>query len=110
MTSALPLLDSASIVPDAKVAFTYVWHIIGAENIVFGVALLIMAFWKNRSEIRFAAWLIIALLAVRWVVITGVTLANGSSVMSLIPDMIAILAVIILLWLGTKVKDRIPDR
>ncbi len=107
MSSALPMLDNAAMAHDTKVAFTYVWHIIGVENIVFGIALLIMAFRKNRSEVRFAAWLIIALLAMRWVVITSVTLANGSSVMQLIPDTIAILAVITLLWFGTRLKDRV---
>jgi hypothetical protein len=110
MSSALPLLDNAALTHDTKVAFTYVWHIIGVENAVFGIALLIMAFRKNQTEVRFAAWLIIALLAMRWVVITSVTLANGSNVMQLIPDTIAILAVITLLWFGTKVKDRISDR
>ena len=104
------MLDNAAMAHDAKVAFTYVWHIIGVENIVFGIALLIMAFQKNQSEVRCAAWLIIALLSMRWVVITSVTLANGSSVMQLIPDTIAILVVITLLWFGTKVKDNVSDK
>ena len=110
ISTTLPVLDNAAMVHDAKVAFTYVWHIIGVENVAFGIALLIMAFRKNRSEVRFAAWLIIALLAMRWVVITSVTLANGSNVIQLIPDTIAILVVITLLWFGTKVKDRVSDR
>lgn len=45
--TSLSSLDNAQIENNTKVAFTYVWHIIGIENLVFGIALLIMTFRKN---------------------------------------------------------------
>jgi zinc transporter ZupT len=93
-----------------KVAFTYVWHIIGIENFVFGIALLIMAFQNKMSKVKFATWLIIMILAMRWIVITLFTLlSNSGNVMPLIPVTAAIFIVIVLLLLGTKVKDKIPN-
>jgi hypothetical protein len=110
MTTTLPILDNVEIGNNTKVAFTYVWHIIGIENLVFGIALLIMAFRKNLSEVKFTAWLIIVILAMRWIVITFITsLNNKSNLKQLIPDTIAIFVVIILLLLGTKVKERISN-
>ena len=110
LATTLPILDNAEIDNNTKVAFTYVWHIIGIENLVFGIALLIMAFWKNTSKVKFTAWLIIVILMMRWMVITFFTLLNNyGSVKQLIPDTIAIFVVIILLLIGTKVKDRISN-
>ena len=110
VATSLQILDSSVIENNTKVAFTYVWHIIGIENLVFGIALLIMAFLKNLSKVKFAAWLIIAILAMRWIVISFFTLSSKSgNVMQLIPDTAAIFVVIVLLLLGTKVKDRIPN-
>ncbi len=108
MATTLPILDSVEIDNNTKVAFTYVWHIIGIENFVFGIALLIMAFRKNLLQVKFAAWLIILILALRWIVITFFTLLNNNgNLKQLIPDTIAIFVVIILLLLGTKVKNKI---
>ncbi len=108
--TSLSSLDNAQIENNTKVAFTYVWHIIGIENLVFGIALLIMAFRKNLLKVKFAAWLIIAILAMRWIVITYFTiLDNSRNLKQLIPDTIAIFVVILLLYLGIKVKDRITN-
>lgn len=105
LTTTLPVINNAAIDGSTKVAFTYVWHIIGIENLVFGIALMIMSVVKNRSEVKFAAWLIIVILFMRWTVIAYFTLMNGhDSITSLIPDTIAIFVVCILLFLGTRVK------
>lgn len=110
MATTLPNLNNAEFENNAKVAFTYVWHIIGIENLVFGIALLIMAFQKNLLKVKFTAWLIIVILAMRWIVITYFTvLNNNGNFKQLIPDTIAIFVVIILLLLGTKVKNRISN-
>jgi len=107
LTTMLPSINNAAIDGSTKVVFTYVWHIIGIENLVFGIALLVMAFVKNRSKVKFAAWLIIAILFMRWTVITYFTLMNGhDSITSLIPDTIAIFVVCLLLFFGTRVKKR----
>lgn len=108
VTTTLQVLDNSVIDDNVKVAFTYVWHIIGIENLVFGIALLIMAFQKGFSKVRFAAWLIVSILALRWIVITSFTLLNNSgNIMQIIPDTVAIFVVITLLALGTRVKDKI---
>lgn len=108
--TSLSSLDNAQIDNNTKVIFTYVWHIIGIENLVFGIALLIMAFRKNLLKVKFTAWLIIMVLAMRWIVITYFTvLNNNDNFKQLIPDTIVIFVVIILLFLGTKVKERISN-
>ena len=110
VSTSLQVLNNSVIENNTKVAFTYVWHIIGIENFVFGIALLIMAFQKKMSKVKFAAWLIIMILAMRWIVITIFTLlSNSGNVMPLIPDTAAIFVVIILLLFGTKVKDKISN-
>ena len=110
VSTSLQLLNNSVIENNTKVAFTYVWHIIGIENLVFGIALLIMAFQKKMSKVKFATWLIIMILAMRWIVITLFTLlSNSGNVMPLVPDTAAIFIVIVLLLLGTKVKDKIPN-
>lgn len=108
IATTLPTLNNVEIESNAKVAFVYVWHIIGIENLVFGIALIIMAFRKNLLKVKFTAWLIIVVLAMRWIVITYFTvLNNNGNLKQLIPDTIAIFVVILLLLLGTKVKDKI---
>lgn len=108
--TTLSSLDNAQIENNTKVVFTYVWHIIGIENLIFGIALLIMAFRKNLLKVKFAAWLIIVILAMRWIVIAYFTvLNNDGNLKQLIPDTIAIFVVIILLLLGIKVKERISN-
>ena len=108
VNTTLQALDSSVIGNSAKVAFKYVWHIIGIENLVFGIALIIMAFQKSLSNLRFAAWLIIAILALRWIVISAFTLMESSGgILQILPDTVAILVVIILLIIGTRVRDKI---
>lgn len=110
VSTSLKELNNSVIENNSKVVFTYVWHIIGIENLVFGVSLLIMAFQKKMSKVKFAAWLIIMILAMRWIVIAFFTLLNNSgNVIPLIPDTAAIFIVIVLLLLGTKVKYKIPN-
>ena len=110
INTSLQILENSLTENNTIIAFTYVWHIIGIENLVFGIALLIMAFQKKMSNVKFAAWLIILILAIRWIVITLFTLLNnGGKVIPLIPDTTAIFVVIVLLSLGTRVKERIPD-
>jgi len=108
ISTNLQILGGSAIEHSAKTAFTYVWHIIGIENLVFGTALLLMAFQKKPSRVKFVAWLIIMILALRWIVIAAFTLSSQTGhVMQILPDTIAILASITLLILGTKRKDTI---
>jgi hypothetical protein len=76
------------------------------ENLIFGIALLIMAFQKDRATVKFTAWLIMVVLIARWIIISVFTLLGNSNLKQLIPDTIAIFVVIILLFFGTKVRVR----
>lgn len=106
LENALPVLDSSEIDSGTKTMFTYVWHIIGIENLVFGIALLIMAFQKNIEEVKFTAWVIVAILIVRWIIITLFTVLHTEvSITDLLPDTIAISIVVVLLLLGSRVKS-----
>ena len=107
IATTLPTLNNVEIDTNTKVACIYVWHIIGVENLIFGIFLLFMAFNKNMSKVKFVAWIIIAILTIRWIVITYFTMSgNNGNIKQLIPDTVAIFVVITLLFLGTKVKDR----
>lgn len=108
VTTTLEALENSVLDDSAKTAFTYVWHIIGIENLVFGIALIIMAFQKSLSKVRFAAWIIIIILALRWIVISTFTMMNtDTGIMQILPDTVAIFVVIILLVLGTRVRDKV---
>lgn len=108
VTTTLAALDNTVMADKFKTTFTYVWHIIGIENLVLGIALIIMAFQKNLSKVRFATWIIISILALRWIVISSFTLiSSNGGIMQIIPDTIAIFVVMILLILGTRVRDKV---
>ena len=108
VNTTLAALENSVMDDSSKTAFTYVWHIIGIENLVFGIALIIMAFQKSLSKVMFAAWMIITILALRWIVISTFTMMNArAGMMQILPDTVAIFVVIILLVLGTRVRDKV---
>nr|WP_102028371.1 hypothetical protein [Salirhabdus sp. Marseille-P4669] len=101
----LPTLDIKAIPMDTQTVLTYVWHIITAENLVFGIAFLYMSFQPEQLKIRIAAWIIAAILIVRLIVILGVTvLLNVSALMDTVVDSIAIVIYVALIILGTNKK------
>lgn len=109
-TVVLPYLNVDTITTDTKTVFFYVWHIITAENLLFGIAFLFMAFYKDLSKVRFTAWIIAILMIVRWVVIFGGTiLYNASGLKNTLLDSIAIIIYVTLIILGIRIKDK-PKR
>lgn len=94
-----PDIKATSI--DIQTVFTYVWHIITIENLVFGIAFMIMSFHTDRSKAEFAAWLITVILIVRLVVIVGVTaFLDVSALSDTLIDSIAIVIYVALIMLG----------
>jgi len=83
---------------------TMTFHIIGIENLVIGVTLIIMAFQKSMEKVEFAAWLIIAILLARWAVISFFTVLNSDFTV-LVIDTVAIATLATLLFLGTRVNN-----
>lgn len=107
LQTMLPILHGSNIDNSTMTVFTYQWHIISAENVVFGIALIIMAFQKNIAKVKVAAWVIAAILFVRGVVTTLVTVLLGiSNVMNLLTSTIAISVLVVLLLLGARIKDK----
>jgi hypothetical protein len=107
LENSLQVLNSVGIDSGTRTVFTYVWHIIGIENLVFGIALIIMAFIKNRDNVKFSALLIIAVLIMRLITILVFTFMDGESgLIDLLIDSIAMIVVIVLLFLGTRMKNK----
>ena len=105
-TIVLPTLNVDTITTDTKTIFFYVWHIITAENTLFGAAFLFMSFHKDLSKVRFTAWLIALLMIVRLIVIVGGTLLyNASGLKNTWVDSLAIIIYVALILLGIRVKD-----
>ncbi len=103
----LPSLNVDKISADTKTTFIYVWHIITAENMLFGLSFLFMSVHKDLSKVRFAAWMIVILMIVRLIVIFGGTLLyNASGLKNTLIDSIAIVIYVSLIVLGTRVKDK----
>ncbi|WP_264847366.1 hypothetical protein [Capnocytophaga catalasegens] len=107
LETAIASLNHSTMDVHNKVVFTYVWHIIGVENLVFGIVLLIMAFCKDTVGAKYIAWFIIAMLVVRWLTIIFFSLLNNiENITAQIPETIVIWAIIILLWFGTKKNNK----
>lgn len=106
-SAVLPKLDISAISMDTRTVFTYVWHIITAENLVFGIAFIFMSFQSERSKTRFAAWMIAAILIVRLLVILGVTAwLDVSALTDTLMDSIAIVIYVALILLGARLKKK----
>jgi hypothetical protein len=107
LDNSLRILNTVEIDSGTRTVFTYVWHIIGIENLVFGIALIIMAFIKNKDNVKFTAWIIIAVLIMRLIIISFFTFVNGESgLIDLLVDSIAMIVVIVLLFFGTRMKNK----
>lgn len=102
---SIPALYTGKLDVNAVTMFRYIWHIITAENFVFGIAFIIMAFYKEIKNVRFSAWLICAILMIRLFVIVGTTLTVvGWQLTNLVIDIIAIIVYVMIILLGTSKK------
>jgi lipid-A-disaccharide synthase-like uncharacterized protein len=52
-----------------KTAFISVWHIIGMESFVFGIAFIIMAFQQNMAKTKYMVLAITVILVLRGIII-----------------------------------------
>jgi hypothetical protein len=106
--TVLPMVNASNIDLTTKAIVFYIWHILTAENFVFGVSFLVMAFYKDLSKVRFTAWLIAVLIPARWGVVFGSTLfKNTNGLPDTLSDLIAIIVYVGLIILGTRVKNKI---
>lgn len=105
-SAILPLIEATGIESTIKTTIFYVWHIISVENLVFGIAFLGMAFHKDQSRVKFAAWTIMSLIAARWLVLFISTfLRDISGIGNVLVDSIAIIIYIGLIILGIRKEN-----
>jgi hypothetical protein len=64
-TSFLPITNASDIDLESKTTIFYIWHIITFENLIFGVAFLVMSFCKDLSKVKFTAWMIALIMIFR---------------------------------------------
>lgn len=103
----LPPLLVNDLALNARITFTYIWHIITAENLAFGIVFIILSFQSEKSKIRFAALILASLLLIRLMVILGVTaFYDASTVANTLIDSIAILIYAAFIILGTRIKKK----
>lgn len=104
-SAVLPKLDVGEIAKDTRTVFTYVWHIITVENLVFGVVFIIMSIQRGAEKVRSAAFMIVWILLARLAVILGVTaFQDASSLPGTLIDSIAIAVYIAIILLGIRMK------
>jgi hypothetical protein len=102
----LPILDLPTISAETKTIYIYIWNIITAENLVFGIAFLVMSQYKDLSKVRFTALVIAAMLIIRLIIINVTTLVyNPTGVNSTMIDSVAIAVYVVLIVLGTRVNN-----
>jgi len=107
LKNTLNVLNNTAIDRGTITIFTYVWHIIGAENVVIGIALIIISFIKNRENTKFTVWVIMAISITRLIIICIFTFLNNESKLSeILIDSIAMIVIIVLLFFGTKIKNK----
>jgi len=104
--TALPTLHGSDIGIDIITVFTFQLHMIGVQDLLYGIAAIVMAFQKDLSKVKFAAWLLTAILIARWAIMALVTVAYGNVGTDLLTSSIAFLIVIILLLLGVICKKK----
>ena len=103
-TSFLPITDVLNSA--SKTTISYVWHIITVENLVFGMAFLVMSVYKDLSKVKFTAWIIAVIMVARCVVIFGSTLfSHTKGVVDTLTESIVILVMVGLIMLGTRKNE-----
>lgn len=106
--TVLPAIDSSSVDLATKTTVFYVWHIISVENLVFGIAFILMSLVRDYSKVRFTAWLLAVIMVARWGVIVGsVVYKNPARIIDNLVDLIVIILYVILIVLGTRKKEKL---
>ncbi|MCU7502980.1 MAG: hypothetical protein HF314_07895 [Ignavibacteria bacterium] len=107
-TAVFPITEAANFGVSTKTTIFYVWHIITIENLIFGIAFLIMAFHKDSANVKFAAWIIAIIILARWVIILGSTLLKDiNGINNVLTDSAAIIIFVGLIILGIRRNDKI---
>ena len=104
-----PILHSSNLDPHTISVFTFNHHMIGIIDLFFGTVLIFMAFQKSVEKVKLTAWLITVIIFARWIIMILtyiIIMPDTSYVMDLLTSSIAFLAMLVLLLLGTIVKEK----
>lgn len=109
-TAVLSLIDATNFEITMKTTIFYVWHIITVENLIFGIAFLVMAFYKDSAKVKFTAWMVAIIILARWGIIFGSTLLKDfGGIKNILIDSVAIIIFVGLIILGIRKKDKIQS-
>lgn len=107
-TTVLSLINATNFEITMKTTIFYVWHIITVENLIFGIAFLVMAFYKDSAKVKFTAWMVAIIILARWGIIFGSTLLKDfGGIKNILIDSVAIIIFVGLIILGIRKKDKI---
>ncbi|MCX6154515.1 MAG: hypothetical protein NT007_10175 [Candidatus Kapabacteria bacterium] len=106
--TVLSLINLSKLDIETQTTIFYIWHILSAENFIFGVAFIIMGFHKDLSRVKFAALMIAFIMISRLLVIFGsILLKNMNNLTNSLTDFVAIIIFVGLIILGTRKKSSI---
>ena len=104
-SSFMPLTNASNIDIASKTTIVHIWQIITAENLIFGVALIVMSVYKDVKEVKFTAWVIAIIMFARLAVIIASTLfKNENGVADTLTESLVLLVFVGLIILGVKKK------
>ena len=105
LETALPILHGFDFESGIITVFTFQLHMIGVQDLIYGIALIIMFFQKNIEKTKFTAWVIIVIMLARWVIMSLVTIIYNDSLTDLLTSSVAFFILITLLLLGVRIKN-----
>ena len=109
-SSFFPITNASDFDLASKTTIFYVWHIITVENLIFGVAFIVMSVYEDLSKVKFTAWMIAVVMVARWGVILSSTLfRNKNGVTDILTESIVILVLVGLIILGIRKKRKISE-
>jgi len=105
LQTALPDLHVSGISADIVTVFTFQLHMIGVQDLIYGLAAIFMAFQKSATQTRLTAWVIMLIMMARWIIMAVVTfMYNSDNLGDLLTSSIAFLVLLVLLFLGQRRK------
>lgn len=108
-TEVLNLTDASNINLAAKTAVFYTWHIATVENLIFGIAFIIMALQNELSKVKFAARMIVAIVLVNYAVFFSATVfKNSNGIKDSLLELIALIIYLLIIILGIHKRDKFP--
>jgi len=104
-TTVLPLVETSNLDLSTRTSVFYTWHMSTAENFIFGIAFLIMAFHKNATELKFTVWMIVSIVVIRYAVFFISTLMkNRNGINDALPELVILLLYVALMLAGIRKK------